>query len=146
MKRHYFKILLLFVIIIIIVPLYILVQGYVARYLPVFLIASKKLSFVSAKGRLAVAIIGSEFVGSLVVAFVILLPVGYMFPKRWYLVSSVLAAITLAVLISVYPIDTTRRAFMNVIRVGEYLSIIAAYFLMALAGSRLSRHRLKTDV
>jgi ABC-type phosphate transport system permease subunit len=82
MKRRYIKILLLVVIILIIVPLYILVQGYVARYLPTFLITSKTLSLVSAKGRFAVTIIGSELVGSLIVAFVTLLPVGYMFPKR----------------------------------------------------------------
>ena len=146
MKRQYVKILLLFVIVIIIVPLYVLVQGYVARYPITFLITSKNLSFVSAKGGLAVTIIGSEFVGSLVVALVTLLPVGYMFPKRWSLVSAVLVAITLAALIFVYPADTTQRAFMHVLRVGEYLGIIAAYFLMAIVGSRLSRHTLKTDV
>ena len=146
MKRHYFKILLLFVIILIIVPLYILVQGYVASHLPIFLIKPKALSFVSVKGRLAIITIGSEFVGSLVVAFVTLLPVGYMFPKRWAPASAVLVAITLAVLLFVFPAGTTRSWFMDAIRVGEYLSVITAYFLMALMGSRLSRHTLKTDV
>ena len=146
MKRKHTKILLLVVIILIIVPLYILVQGYVARYLPTFLITSRNLSFVSANGRLAVTIIGSEFVGSLVVAFITLLPVGYMFPKKWAPAPAVLVAITLVVLLFVYPADATRSWFMDVIRVGEYLSIISAYFLMALVGFRLSRHRLKTDV
>jgi len=146
MKRQYIKILFLFVIILIIVPLYVLVQGYVARYLPTFLITSRNLSFVSAKGRLEVTTIGGEFVGSLVVALVTLLPAGYMFPKRWSLVSTVLVAITLAVLISIYLTGATRTWFMDAIRVGEYLSVITAYFLMALVGSRLSRHALKTDI
>jgi hypothetical protein len=146
MKRHYVKILLLLVIILTIVPLYVLVQGYVARYLPTFLITSRNLSFVSVKGRLAVTIIGSEFVGSLVVAFITLLPVGYTFPKRWAPASAVLVAITLVALLFVFPAGTIRSWFMDVIRVGEYLSIITAYFLMALVGSRLSRHTLKTDV
>ena len=146
MKRQYIKILLLLVIILIIVPLYVLVQGYVARYLPTFLITSRNLSFVSVKGRLAVTIIGSEFVGSLVVAFITLLPVGYTFPKRWAPASAVLVAITLVALLFVFPAGTIRSWFMDVIRVGEYLSIITAYFLMALVGSRLSRHTLKTDV
>ncbi|HMK75617.1 MAG TPA: hypothetical protein VK568_05485 [Thermodesulfobacteriota bacterium] len=146
MKRHYVKILLLLVIILTIVPLYVLVQGYVARYLPTFLITSRNLSFVSVKGRLAVTIIGSEFVGSLVVAFITLLPVGYTFPKRWAPASAVLVAITLVALLFVFPAGTIRSWFMDVIRVGEYLSIITAYFLMALVGSRLSRHTLETDV
>jgi len=145
MKRQYIKILFLFVIILIIAPLYILVQGYVARYLPIFLIASPSLSFLSVKGRLAIITIDGEFVGSLVVALVTLLPAGYMFPKRWAPVSAILVVITLAVLISVYPADTTRSRFMDVLRVGEYLSVIVAYFLMALVGSRLSRTP-KTDV
>ena len=146
MKRHYVKILLLLVIILTIVPLYVLVQGYVARYLPTFLITSRNLSFVSVKGRLAVTIIGSEFVGSLVVAFITLLPVGYTFPKRWAPASAVLVAITLVTLLFVFPAGTIRSWFMDVIRVGEYLSIITAYFLMALVSSRLSRHTLETDV
>jgi hypothetical protein len=146
MKRKHTKILLLVVIILIIVPLYVLVQGYVARYLPTFLIKPKALSFVSVKGRWAIITISGEFVGSLVVALVTLLPIGYMFPKRWAAVSAVLVAITLAVLISVYPADTTQRGFMDVLRVGEYLSVITAYFLTALVGSRLSCHTMKTDV
>jgi hypothetical protein len=121
--------------------LYILVQGYVAGHLPIFLIKPKALSFVSVKGRWAIITIGGEFIGSLVVAFVTLLPAGYMFPKRWAAVSAILVVITLAVLISVYPAGTTRSRFMDVIRVGEYLSIVAAYFSMALVGSRLSRHK-----
>jgi len=146
MKRQYIKILLLFVIILIIVPLYVLVQGYVARYLVTFLTATKNLSFVSIKGRWAIITIGGEFVGSLVVAFVTLLPVGYMFPKRWSLVSAVLVAITLAVLTSIYLTGTTRGRFLDVLRVGEYLGIIAAYFLMAFVGSRLPRHTVEKDV
>ena len=81
--------------------------------------------------------IGGEFVGSLVVALVTLLPVGYMFPKRWSPASAVLVAITLVALLFVFPAGTIRSWFMDVIWVGEYLSIITAYFLMALVGSRL---------
>jgi hypothetical protein len=144
MKPNYIKLFLLVLVILFIIPFYVLVQGYFARYLPTFLITSKSISFVSAEGRLAVTIIGREFVGALVVAFIALLPIGYLFPKRWPFVSAVLTVITLLFLLFTCPADTTQNSFLTTIRVGEYVAVIVAYFLMALVGSWLSRKKMKS--
>jgi len=135
----YIKTILLVLIILIVAPLYILVQGYGATFATAFM----NFFGVSTKQGIIPIVIGLDFIGAFAVASITALPTGYMFPKGWFPISIVLAAITVAVLVFTGPTETARNWFMAAIRGGEYVSAFIAYFVMALVGSRVCRHTVK---